>query len=219
MLREVQQFHPNLECLCAVGHLRTKVLKVNQVRLRLILKNIKNYELIKMDVIRRRSHKSRCDSSDWHHYYTCKLFKCKFSVSSAVDGFIHCIVWLICPNNNRGIPSHNLFKEAIDENVISFQVRGDDGSENRLIAKYMVMVCSTQCRGHIGHRHTHNEMIDHFWRELNASFVTRLKSTLERLESLGHKGTDDGVDLWLIHCDCARVVNKKNTHELKNHHN
>ena len=53
MLRELQQFYHNMGILCDVGHLRAKGVKSKQVRLRLILKNVKNYQLIKMDVIRR----------------------------------------------------------------------------------------------------------------------------------------------------------------------
>ena len=57
MLREVHQFHPNVGCRQAAGHLRTKGVEVRQERLRLTLKNLKNSEPIPMYLIRSLTHK------------------------------------------------------------------------------------------------------------------------------------------------------------------
>ena len=53
MLREVKKIHFNVGYRCIVGHLQTKEVKAKKVRLILILKNPKNYDPIKIDVIRR----------------------------------------------------------------------------------------------------------------------------------------------------------------------
>ena len=94
MLREVQKFHPNVGCHYAVGHLRAKCAKVKQVRLSSTLKNAKNSERILMDVIIFRARKIMIASAVWHLDSTYKLFKHKFAVSGAADGFSHCVMRL-----------------------------------------------------------------------------------------------------------------------------
>ena len=49
------------------------------------------------------------------------------------------------------------FKEAISKYVTPLQVRGNDGSKNRLISKHVVVVRNTQFQGCIGGRSTHKK--------------------------------------------------------------
>ena len=193
-----------------VGHLRTKGVKAKQARLRLILKNLKNYHPIKMDVIRRRMLRNRSANAVWNLDSTHKLVTHNFSVSGAVDGFIRCIIWLKCSNNNRGNISHDLFKESINKNFTPLQVIGDNGSENTLIAKHMLMVRNTQCRGCIGGRSTHKTRIECFWREFNVNVMINFNIVFERLESLGHQDTDNSTDLWSSHYVFLDAINQKN---------
>ena len=74
-----------------------------------------------------------------------KLIKHEFVVSSAGNGHSHRIMWLKCSNNDRGNTSCDFLKEAINEHIAPLKVRGNKGSENRLIEKCMVMVLNTQC--------------------------------------------------------------------------
>ena len=63
MLYEVQQFHPNSGYHHAVINLRIKRIKVEQLRFRVMLENIKNLQPIKIDVIRRRACKNRSNNA------------------------------------------------------------------------------------------------------------------------------------------------------------
>ena len=192
--------------------------KANQVRLRLILKNLKNSEPIKMDAIRRRTWKSRSVNTVCHLDFTRKLVKHKFVVSSAVDGFSRCVMWIKCYNNNRGNTAHDLHKGAVNKNITPLQVRGGKGLENRLIAKYVVIVCNVWHRGCIGGKSTQKTRIDRFWRKHNDNVMIRFRDMFERLESLGCLDTDSITDLWSLHYACVGVINQK-THDFKEHHN
>ena len=149
MLCEVQQFRSNVGHHCAVGYLREKGVEAKQARLRLILKNIKNSDPIKMDFVTRQACKNRSASVTWQLDSTHKLVKYKFEFSGAVDGFSRYIMWIKYSNNNRVNTSYDLLKEAIDEKAAPLQVRGDKGSENRLMAKHMVIARNAKFRGHI----------------------------------------------------------------------
>ena len=156
---------------CALGYLRRKGVKVKKVRLRLIFKNLKNTQPIKMNVIRRRVCKNRSAKAVWHLDSTHKLVEHKCAVSGSVDGFSHCIMWLKCSNNNRGNTSFDLFKEASNKCVTSLQFRGDKGSKNMLIAKHILMVHNTKHGGCVGSIFAHNTRIERFWREHNVNVV------------------------------------------------
>ena len=86
ILREMQKFHPNVLFCHAFDHLREKGVKENQVRLRLILKNLKHYQPVKMDVVRRRSFRSRSSNSVWYLDSSCKLVGHEFVASGSIDG-------------------------------------------------------------------------------------------------------------------------------------
>ena len=118
-----------------------------------------------------------------------------FFASGAVDGFSRCAMWLKCSNNDRGNTACDFFKEAINKCISPLQVRGDKGSKNRIIAKYMVMVRNGLCRGHIGGRSTNINRIERFWRECNVNVMIHFKNKFERLECLRHIDPDDNSDL------------------------
>ena len=97
--------------------------------------------------------------------YTRKLVECKFVASGAINGHSRHIMWLKWSNNNLGNNDYYLLKEDINEFIIPLQVRGDKGSGNRFIAKKMVMVSKTQCRGYIVSRLEQSTRIEHFFGE------------------------------------------------------
>ena len=88
-MRQIQESHPNVGFRCALGHLRSKGLKAKKVRLRLTLKNLKNSQPIKMDVISRQARRNRKTNSIWHLDHAQKLVQNKFVISGAADGHSH----------------------------------------------------------------------------------------------------------------------------------
>ena len=67
---------------------------------------------------------------------------------------------LKCPSNDRGNASYDLLKETINKNATPTQARGDKGSEDKLIAKNMVMLHNTHHEGFISDKHMHNKRIE-----------------------------------------------------------
>ena len=77
------------------------------------------------------------------------------------------------------------FEDGIIKCITPLQIRGDKGSENRLITKHMVIVLNGLYRGFTGGRSTRNARIEHFWIECNVNATINFKNKYERLESLG----------------------------------
>ena len=63
-----------------------------------------------MEVIRRRSHKSRGTNATWYLDFTRKLVKCKIAVNGAVDAHGNYIMRLKLSNNDGGNTTYDVFK-------------------------------------------------------------------------------------------------------------
>ena len=119
--------------------------------------------------------------------------------SGADDGHGRYLTWLKWSSNDRGNTSCYFIEESISKCIAPLQVRDDKGSNNRLIAKHVVMVRNGICRRCIGGRSTNNTQIERFWRECNVNVMIHFRNKFERLESLGHIDPDHSTDLWSMH--------------------
>ena len=118
-------------------------------------------------------------------------------------------MWLKFSNNNRGNTSYELLKEAIDDHIDPLQVRGEKGSENRLIAKNTVMVRNAQFKGHVGGRSTWNTRIEYFWRENNVNEMVHFRDVFRKLEALRHLDSDYNTDIWSLYYVLVHVIDQE----------
>ena len=198
-LQDALDVYPNMGELYARGLLLSKGIKINRVRLRTLLKTLKESSPLNTNPIRRRAYQTRSANSMWHIDSTHKLMHWRFVISGGVDGCSRMIIWLKCANNNRAETVHNHFIQSINEFQCPFQVRGDKGSENRLIAKHMIILRGTETRGFIGGRSTHNTRIERLWREYNNNAMDHYLATFTNLEELGILNRHDNIDIWTLH--------------------
>ena len=144
----------------------------------MISKNLKNSQPVSMHVIICQMHNNRSTKSVWHLDSTHRWVECKCIASGDVDVHSRCIMWFKCSGNNKWITTYELFKEAISKFITPLQVRGDKGSENRLIANHMLRI--TYYKGHIGGRSTHNTRIERFGREHNVNAMIRFRDEFQK---------------------------------------
>ena len=217
-LQDVLDAYPNMGELYARGLLLSKGIKINRVRLRNILRNIKQSTPMEMNPIRRRTYNTRTANSMWHIDSTHKLIHWRFVISGAVDGYSRMIIWLKCANNNKAETVYNHFIKSITEFQCPYQVRGDKGSENRLIAKHMMILRGSDMNGFIGGRSTHNTRIERLWREYNNNVMDKFSQQFKHLEQIGILDRNNNIDIWALHKVYMQEIQNK-LNEFRSYYN
>ena len=217
-LQEVMNTYKNLGELYARGVLLSKGAKIQRHRLRAILKRLKSSQPLSMSTIRRRTYETRTTNSMWHLDSTHKLIHWRLITSGCVDGCSRKIIWLICSDNNRADTTYGYFLNAIQEFQCPFQVRGDKGVENKMIAKHMIAIRGENMKGFLGGKSTHNTRIERFWREYNKNVMIKFYDEFIELEQLGFLDRTNNNDLWVLHKVYLPVINQKLL-EMKTYYN
>ena len=123
-----------------------------------------------------------------------------------MDRFSRFIAWLNISNNNKARTSYDCFKQAIQQHGALIKMRGDKGSENKMIAKHMTLLWQNNIGGYIGGKSTRNALIDCFWHEHNNNVMQKFRSEFEELEELNLLDCTLNSDLWALHYVCMDVI-------------
>ena len=97
--------------------------------------------------------------ADGHH----KLIRWRFDVHGGIDGYSRMIVYLKCSTNNRATAVLECFREAVRFFGLPSHVRSDQGTENTLVAFYMLRHRGHDRRSMITGSSTHNQRIERLW--------------------------------------------------------
>ena len=89
-------------------------------------------------VLDRRTYNVEAPNSLWHIDGYHKLIRWKIVIHGAIDGFSRLITYLHASSNNRAETVLSAFLHAVDEFGLPSRVRSDKGSENVLVAQYML---------------------------------------------------------------------------------
>ena len=100
-------------------------------------------------------------------------------------------------------------KHAIQKHQCPFQVRGDKGAENRMIAKHVIAIRGEDIRGYTGGRSCHNTRIERFWGEHNRNVMGKYAAEFTYLEQLDLLDRHDENDLWVLHKVYLPIINQK----------
>ena len=122
-------------------------------------------------------------------------------VHGAIDSYSRLIVFLHCSNNNKAATALKLFEEAVAKFGLPSRVRTDKGGENVDVATYML---SHPNRGTgrgtvITGCSTHNQHIEHLWRDVYTSVLSLYHSLFHHLEDCGVLDPLSSVDLYALH--------------------
>jgi len=88
--------------------------------------------------IRRRVYRVRGSNALWHHDGNEKLKPWGFYVHGCVDGHSRMIIYLVCSNNKRSATVAQCFKQGVEVYGWPSRVRGDYGSENNIVERWMI---------------------------------------------------------------------------------
>ena len=149
--------------------------------------------------------------TDSHH----KLIRWRIVTHGAIDGYSRLIVYLHASTNNQARTVYNLFLAAVQEYQLPSRVRSDQGTENMLVAQYMIEKRGASRRSMITGSSVHNQRIERLWRDMHRSCTIlyyRMFYFLEQHNILDHLNEHH---LWALHYIFIPRINRS-LQEFKN---
>nr|VWP01207.1 Myo-inositol-2-dehydrogenase [Ganoderma boninense] len=110
--------------------------------------------------------------------------------------------------NNRANTVLDLFTEAVAIHGLPSRVRGDHGTENLGVAKFMEDTRGVERGSYIWGRSVHNIRIEHLWVDLTAGLGAKWKAFFRDLEFNDGLDPDNEHHIWLLHYLFLDAINE-----------
>lgn len=116
-----------------------------------------------------------------------------------VDGYSRCITYLRCCTDNRASTAVQLFQDAVHQFGLPHHVRGDAGSENIDIARFMIESRGANRGSFMVGRSVHNQRIERLWGEVNRVVSAYFKDLFLFMENVDILDSTDALHIRALH--------------------
>ena len=110
-----------------------------------------------------------------------------------IDGQSRKLIWSKFSSNNKAKTACDLFLKAEREHATPLKVRGNMGSENRPLAKHVILLRNGSHYSYTSIRSTHKTRVNHFWRKHNTTVKDHFLEHFKNLEFLGILKTTEKI--------------------------
>ena len=132
----------------------------------------------------------------------------RFVIHGGFDGFSRVPVFLKCSDNYRALTMLFHFKEATQEFGLPSRDRGDRGTENVEVVRFMESERGLNRGSFISGRSVHNQRIERLWLAVFRAVTSKYHQLFYSFEEQGILNPNDDLDIFCLHFIYTPTINR-----------
>jgi len=180
------------------GFLASRRVYASRARIEAAVLHINGVPRLFGERIERRVYAVAGPNALWHHDGQHALIRYGFVTHAFIDGFSRLVTGIRVHNNNRANSVLELFLDAIHSYGVPSRVRGDHGTENLEVARWMEEHRGRDRGSYIWGRSVHNNRIERLWVDVSRGYNFKWKDLFIDLEHNHGLNARDPRHKWLL---------------------
>ena len=199
VIKDIKNTHPSSGERLIEGFLDGRGIRVTRERLRASIHRVDpiNTALRWVRKTPRHVYSVPGPNSLWHNDGCHKMIHWRIVIHACIDGYSRIITSLICADNNRAKTALDAFLSGVEEWSLPSRVRGDHGTENNDIERFMKS--NRGDGGYIRGPSVHNQRIERLHYDTKYSVLSYYINLFYFMEEEGILIRNDELDLYSLH--------------------